>query len=205
MIPTRWFTAFAALAITLGFCSVAHANTIAPYVYFWPGIISVMLVYAFPASLLAAFIERPFLTAAGIKRRPLVLSLRANFVSIVGILLIPIGLPALYTIGPFWCLVAFSVSCIVEIFYLRRFSHQLVTWGWVVAGNVISSAALMTLPPIAFAIKQYNYQLASSIEPHQVWMTLSSIGVSVFLFLASFAMRVVAKPETVSIDSNVGA
>lgn len=204
MIVKRWFTASAALAITLGVCRVAHANSLSPYVYFWPGIISITLVYAFPASLLAAFIERPFLTAAGIKRRPLVLSLRANFVStIVGILLIPIGYPALYTIGPLWCLAAFGVSCLVEIAYLRRFSHQSFTWGWAVGGNAVSSAVLMILPPVAIAIRQNYYQLAWSLEPHQTWMALSALGVSVALFLASFAMPMSANCETVSSDSDV--
>ncbi len=196
MIAKRWSTASAALAITLGVSRVAHANGISPYVYFWPGIISITLVYAFPASLLAAFIERPFLTAAGIKRRPLVLSLRANFVStIVGILLIPIGYPALYTIGPLWCLAAFGVSCLVEVFYLRRFSRQSFTWGWAVVGNTVSGAVLMILPPTAIAIRQNNYQLASSLEPHEGWMALSSLGVSVALFLASFVIPVAAKNE----------
>ena len=206
MIAKRWFTAFAVLAITLGVCRVAHANSLSPYVYFWPGIISITLVYAFPASLLAAFIERPFLTAAGIKRRPLVLSLRANFLStIAGILLIPIGYPALYTIGPLWCIAAFGVSCAVEIFYLRRFSHQSFTWGWAAGGNALSSAALMILPPIAIAIRQNNYQLAWSLEPHQAWMAWSALGVSVALFLASFTWPVVAKTETMSTDSDISA
>lgn len=204
MIVNRWFTASAALAITLGVCRVAHANSLSPYVYFWPGIISITLVYAFPASLLAAFIERPFLTAAGIKRYPLVLSLRANFVStIVGILLIPIGYPALYTIGPLWCLAAFGISCIVEISYFRRFSHQSFTSGWAVGGNAVSSAVLMTLPPIAITITHDYYRLAWSLEPHQTWMTLSALGVSVALFLASFAMPMGGNCETVSSDSDV--
>lgn len=203
MISKRWFTTFATLALTLGVCRVAHANSLSPYVYFWPGIVSITLVYAFPASLLAAFIERPFLTAAGIKRRPLVLSLRANFVStIVGILLIPIGYPALYTVGPLWCLAAFGVSCSVELFYLRRYSHQSFTSGWAVAGNCVSSAVLMLLPPIAIAIRQNNFQLAWSLEPHQTWMAWSSLGVSVALFLASFALPVVTKTAAVSTESD---
>ena len=194
MIAKRWFTAIAALAITLGVCRVAHANSLSPYVYFWPGIISINLVYAFPASLLAAVIERPFLTAAGIKRRPLVLSLRANFVStIAGILLIPIGYPALYTIGPLWCLAAFGASCVVEIYCLRRFSCQTFTWGWAVGGNAVSSAVLMILPPIAIAIRQYNSQLAWSLASHETWMAMSSLGVSIALFLASFALPVALK------------
>ncbi|MBW3540082.1 MAG: hypothetical protein KY476_07425 [Planctomycetes bacterium] len=204
MIARHSLIALSAFAITLCVCRVAHANSLSPYVYFWPGIVSITLVYAFPASLLAAFLERPFLTAAGIKRRPLVLSLRANFLStIAGILLIPIGDPALYTIGPLWCIVAFGVSCAVEIFYLRRFSHQSFTWGRVAGGNAVSSAVLMILPPIAIAIRQSNYRLAWSLEPHQAWLAWSSLAVSVALFLASFAWPSVAKSETAPIDSDI--
>ena len=199
MNSRRLLTTFATLALTLGVCRAAHANSLSPYVYFWPGIISITLVYAFPASLLAAFIERPFLTAAGITRRPLVLSLRANFVStLAGILLIPIGYPALYTIGPLWCLAAFGVSCLVEISFLRRYSHQSLATGWAVAGNAVSSAVLMILPPIAIAIRQNNYQLAWSLEPHEPWMALSSLCVSVAVFLAGFAIPVASKNEAVS-------
>lgn len=206
MSARRRFTTFTALALAIDVCRVAHANSLSPYVYFWPGIISITLVYAFPASLLAAFLERPFLTAAGIKRRPLVLSLRANFLStIVGILLIPIGYPALYAIGPLWCIAAFGVSCAVEILYLRRFAQQSFTWGWAVAGNAISSAVLMILPPIAIAIRQNNYQLAWSLEPHQVWLSWWSLGVSVALFLVSFACPVAPEPESAATDSDITA
>ena len=53
----------------------------------------------------------------------------------------------------------------------------------------------MILPPTAIAIRQNNYQLASSLEPHEGWMALSSLGVSVALFLASFVIPVAAKNE----------
>ena len=84
-------------------------------------------------------------------------------------LLFPIGYPAIYAIGPFWCLIAFGISCIVEIGYLYRFADPFA-WGWVVGGNVLSNIVLMALPPVALLIKQTHYQLAQSLEPHEVWM-----------------------------------
>ena len=175
MTARRWSTAFAAFVVILWICRVAEANSLSPYVHFWPGIISITLVYAFPASLLAAFIERPFLTTGGIKRRPLVLTLRANFVStIIGILLIPIGYPALYAIGPLWCIAAFCIFCAVEIFCLSRFSQQPFSWGWAVGGNAISSVVLMILPPITILIRQDHYRLARALEPHEASMALSA-------------------------------
>jgi hypothetical protein len=186
----RSLVAFVVFAVTLGVCGVAQANSISPFVWFWPGIVSISPVYAFPASVLAAFLERPFLTAGGLSHRVLVLSLRANSLSaVVGILLIPVGYPALYTIGPLWCLVAFGVSCAVEIAYLRRFSDRLA-WGWVVGGNVVSNVILMALPPMALAIKQHNYRLAWSLEPHETWLSCVSLVGSLALFFASFTLPV---------------
>ena len=203
MTLRRWFTAFVTAGATLGMCRIAYANSISPYVWFWPGVVSITLIYAFPASLLAAFVERPFLTAGGIKHRPLVLSLRANFLStLVGLLLIPIGWPALYTIGPLWCVVAFGVSCAVEVFYLRRFSHQAFRWGWAVGANVVSSIILIMLPPVALTIKQNYYRLAWSLEPHEMWLTWSSLAVSITAFVASFALPVRREAIEPSPDSD---
>lgn len=63
----------------------------------------------------------------------------------------------------------------------------------------------MILPPIAIAIRHNNYQLAWFLEPHQVWLVWSSLGVSVALFLGSFALRVASKAETIANDSDVPA
>lgn len=204
MVAKRFVVTFLAFAVTVGICRVAHANSVSPFVYFWPGIISLGLTYAFPASLLAAFIERPFLTAAGIERRVLVLSLRANFVStIVGILLVPIGYPALYTIGPLWCIAAFGVSCVVEILCLRRFGRQSFAWRWVVGGNAISSVVLMMLPPIALATWHISYRFARSFEMHEMWLAWSSFGVSIILFLASFMLPIAASAPLTDSESPV--
>ena len=75
----HWMTAIITVAIMLMCCGVAEANSISSYVWFWPGVISITIVYALPASVLAAFLERPFLTAAGIECGALILSLRATF------------------------------------------------------------------------------------------------------------------------------
>lgn len=181
-------------AVTMAVCRTAYANALSPFVYFWPGVISIMLPYAFPASVLAAFLERPFLTAAGLKHRALVLSLRANFVStIVGIVLVPIGYPLLEMTGPVWCFLAFCISCVVEIFCLRRFSRQHVGRGWVVLGNAISSGVLMILPPAALAIKHVRPELAWRIEPHEDMLLWTTLGVSLVVFIGSFMFPVVAQ------------
>lgn len=184
-------SAVLAFAAVFGTCRVLCANSLSPYVWFLPGMAAVSLVYAFPASLLVAVLERPFLSAAGIRRRPLALSLQANFVStLAGILLLPIAFPAIYTIGILWCLVAVGVSCVVEIWYLRRFSHQPFRAAWIVAGNSLSSFALLLVPLVAQAAKQCDPGLVWSLAPYSSPLAIGSLAVSLAVFLASFAWPV---------------
>lgn len=195
MTRKRWFITLAAIAVTLGVCRIASANMMSPYLYFYPGAISASIGFAFPASVLAAFLERPFLTAAGVKQRTLVFSMRANFLStIAGILVIPIGFPVFYAIGPIWSVMAVGGSCFVEISYLRQFSRQSCTLGWAIAGNVVSSVVLITMPYIAVEIRDNHRHLARDIILQGEWIGWSALGVSVALFLASFAWRVKIAP-----------
>jgi hypothetical protein len=181
-----WLAVLGAIAVVFGLPQVAYADSISPYVWFWPGIVSITLIYAFPASLLAAFVERPFITWAGFKQRALVLSLRANFLStVVGILFIPLGEPLLYALGPLWCVIAFVISCLVEVVYLRRFNRNLLK-GHIVVGNTVSSGLLMILPPIAVVVRTKCPLLAQLTEHHEVWLGWSASLVSLALFLASF-------------------
>jgi hypothetical protein len=195
-----WTIPAAGVLLALGLPGVARADSLSPYVWFWPGIVSLGLLYAFTASLLAAFLERPFVTAAGIPRRALVLSLRANCLSaMVGILLLPIGAPALESIGPLWCVVAFVISCVVEVVYLRRFKRDLAV-RWIVLGNVVSSGVLMTLPPLTFILKTTDYhvaRLARFLEPHEFWLGCTTTLASLAILLASFAVPV----ERISSDA----
>jgi len=183
---TAWFF----LLAVLGLCDIAQANSISPYVYFWPGVISITVIYAFPASVLAALLERPFLTIAGIKNRTLVWSLRANFYStLVGLLLIPLGSQALYTIGVLWCVIAFGVSCLTEVTYLRLRAHQQFAWRWVVGGNAVSSLVLMVVPPFVLWIKQHNQHLVELVGQHQTWFGGLACVLSVLVFVASLVWR----------------
>ena len=188
MTRRPWLTTVCALVATLVVSRVAYANVISPFVYFWPGIISITIVYAFPASLLAAFVEEPFVRRGGVERRPLAASLQANFLTtIVGLVLIPVGHPALYTIGPLWCIAAFSLSCFVELRYLRWATDASLNRRWIVIGNAISAALLMTLPPLAYALGQYDYRLAWIMRSHDVWLAWTAFTVSAAAFLLSFA------------------
>src|SRR5947209_12590324 len=90
---------FAAILL-LAFASPAFANSIAPTAYFWPGVLPLMLGMALPASVLAAVLERPFVSRAGVREYAFWYSLQANLVSLViGYVTSPVGVYAIYTIG----------------------------------------------------------------------------------------------------------
>jgi hypothetical protein len=166
---------------------IAYANSLSPYVYFWPGVIWTAIEYAFPASILAAFIERPFYTRSGITGSTLWYSLQANFVStIVGILLIPIGYPALYTLGPLWSVVAFGISCLVEFAYLSWKTGEPPSIRWFVAGNATSALVLVLIPPVAIHLRETYYDATSTLDPYSASMMWSATIGSLVLFLASF-------------------
>jgi hypothetical protein len=109
---------------------------------------------------------------------------------IVGILLIPVGEPALYNIGPLWCIIAFTISCVVEILYLRRFSRGLAK-RWIVAGNAVSNGLLMALPPIAVSLEANHNPLARFAKLDEAWWLGAAAALaSLACFLGSFAFRV---------------
>jgi hypothetical protein len=203
MLGRRRLVPLIVFAALFGVCQTASANSISPYVWFWPGVLWISPFYALPASLLAAFIERPFLTAAGIQRHALVLSIRANCVStVVGIALIPLGYLAFTILAPIWSIPAFSISCIVEIWYLRRFD-QSFSRGWIIGGNAVSSLLLVLIPPVTLLLKQHHPDWAWKMQPYEsVLGGLVSVA-SVAVFLASFAWSVKPKQGEESSVSSV--
>jgi hypothetical protein len=59
------------------------ANVIAPSVLLLPGVLPLSGFAAFPASILAALIEGPFLAHAGLRRHVRCYSLQANLISLL--------------------------------------------------------------------------------------------------------------------------
>ena len=132
-------------------CGVAQANSMSPFVLFWPGILHTSLVYSLPATVLVAIIERDWFRRTGDRRGSLILSLRANLLStIVGILLVPASVVAIYS--PFCLLLpfaAFAISCCIEIGYLRTFVDRDIPAWPLVGANAASTAVLAFVPSIA--------------------------------------------------------
>jgi hypothetical protein len=148
---------------SLGVCGVAQANSMSPFVLFWPGILHTSLVYSLPATILVAIIERDYFRRTDDRRGSLILSLRANFLStLVGILLVPASVVAIYSpiclLLPF---AAFAISCCVEIGYLRAFIDRAIPASPLVFANAVSTAVLAFVPSIA--------EVSGELRPEWGW------------------------------------
>lgn len=196
----------AALA-SLGVCGAAHANSIAPFVWFWPGVLHAGFFYSFPATLLAAVIERDFVRLAGERKGNLVLSLRANLLStLVGILLIPFARMAIYS-GPAtmlsWCLAAFAISCVVEVAYLKHVDRRIQA-SRLVLGNGVSAATLIVIPWIAEAVKEARFDWAWNLRPHENEMLWIAFLVSAAILAAAWIIPV-GQAKEASSSNRTGA
>ena len=167
------------------------ANAIAPSAYFWPGVLPLMLGMALPATVLAAVIERPFVTRAGVTKHALWYSLQANLVSLaIGYACMPLAVRAIYTIGPLWSLIAIVISIVSETVYYQQWwvPKDSLEWRWVATGNVISSVVLLVLPVIALQIKYDQPTVERMLDPCQGMLFWSSVSVSILVFAISFFM-----------------
>lgn len=178
-----------AILFLLAAAPTVFANSIAPTAYFMPGVLPMMLGMAVPASVLAAFLDRPFVKWAGVRERTLWYSLQANLVSLViGYITMPVGIYAIYTIGPLWSIIAVAMSVISEgCYYQRRCAEGTnIRWLPVVAGNVFSSFVLVFLPGVTLLIKKEIPSLEMNLAPYQGALLWGSVGVCGLLFVASF-------------------
>jgi len=133
----------------------AQANIIAPALV--PGIAPLFGLLAIPATVLAALCEGPFVWRAGIRQQSLFHAFCANAATtLIGFLLLPIGLPAMYTIGPLWIVLMISMSIWIEGKYYQRLrlaGDRELRWSWLVWGNVVSAAILILVSVIAHALE----------------------------------------------------
>jgi hypothetical protein len=140
---------------------------------------------------LAAVIERPFVTRAGVTKHALWYSLQANFLSLlIGYATIPCAAHAIFDTGPLWSLFAITASIVSEgVYYQQRWvPGEELKWGWVAVGNIVSSVVLLLLPPIALAVKSGQPDLERLLDPYQDRLFWGSVAGSVFVFLISFFM-----------------
>ena len=181
--------------LLLAAATPALANVIAPSAGFMPGLLPLALWLALPASVLAAFLERGFVTRAGVRRDALWFALQANLLSLaVGYLLLPVALVFLYSAPLLWCAAAVSISVLAEGEYYRLRAlrePQQLRWKWVILGNLCSSLVLLALPLTANAIKRRNPTLVWELEPYHDTLLWGSVAGSALLFAAAWVVPAV--------------
>jgi len=153
------------------------ANTITADLGLIPGLAIISPLFGLPLSIMAAVIERPFLTAAGLRRHAVWYSIQANVASLL------VGYPivcgvALLT-GLFgetalllWPFAAVAISATVERGYLhaRTRGEPPLTLGWVLAGNAVSALACLML---LFPVYVLNHpDVRNALRPYQLPLTI---------------------------------
>jgi hypothetical protein len=162
----------------------AWANILAPTLV--PGMAPLFGALAIPATILAALCESPFVRRAGIQRQPLFHSFNANLAStFVGFLLMPIGLPILFTIPGVWELSAIALSIWIEGAYYRKacvIPAGQLRWSPLIWGNLGSTAILIAVSWAAHMIETpYRARRIESLWWPLLLLTVAG-GVAGFLF-----------------------
>jgi len=166
------------------------ANSISPTVGFVPGFLPFALTLALPMTVLAGILEGPFVARAGVREHARWYSLQANFVSLLlGYLMLPIAVPALYTIGILWSVPAICVSIVSEGYYYRLFvvpRDSRLKWRWVIAGNLFSNFVLLAIPFLARIAQHFWSYLLWDIEPYMEGLTLVTLLGSLAAFVVGY-------------------
>jgi hypothetical protein len=172
---------------------VILANAITADMGFLPGLALCGPAFGLPLSVLAAILERPFYTRAGVEKWAIWYSLQANFVSLlVGYLLLPIALFSLYWVGLLWLPVSVFLSIVVERKYLKwRATGFDGGWKRVSWANVFSALALIGVLLLSMPLDSYRNKLA--LFPYRDLLTHIGIAIGLVTFAVAFIVPAVGK------------
>lgn len=168
------------------------ANTISPTLVTIPGFGLLALHVAFTLSVLAAFIERPFVSRAGVSRFALCASLQANFITtLVGLLCTPVAIlvlayPALLLL---WWPAAVWLSYRVECWWYRR-SDPAVTLNRlpVLWGNLASNLVFFVLLAVTPHPSPSRLRWLHSLQPELTILTGAACAAT---YVAAFVIPMV--------------
>jgi hypothetical protein len=146
------------LSLIFAAATPVFANSLANWIMVWPGVVSIDPVFGLLPTVLVSFIERPFVSKAGVRKRPLLQSIRANLLSLLA------GIPVaafVYSLegqqgATILAIVAVTVSIVVEGSYLSAVLNgepQQLRWSWIVLGNIVSNSVLIG---IALVVRTLN-------------------------------------------------
>jgi hypothetical protein len=173
------------------------ANTITADMGLIPGLALVGPAMGLPLSVLAAFIERPFVMRSGVRRHALWYSLQANLVSLLvgyvglfGAVVVVNAFnlsgadSALFTI---WPLIAVAISAIVERSYLAARTRPVrVTWGWNILGNVLSAGTCVGLLFLVVYLRREFWESRMVLAPYQDALHIVAGLGSIGMYIAAF-------------------
>ncbi len=172
------------------------ANTITAEMGLIPGLAMLGPAMGLPLSVLAAFIERPFYSLAGVTRQTIWYSLQANLISLViGWVLVFVvagitdALRQTYAIFEVWPFLAVAISIVIERSYLNvKVRERNVAWGWSILGNALSAGLCVGLLfYITYAKDSPAYaSLRYALTPITPWLHLFAFISSAALFAYSF-------------------
>lgn len=176
---------------------VLLANSIAADAGLIPGLAIFGPAMGLPLSVLAAFIERPFVTRSGFERNAIWFSLQANFVSLLigyfaTMIVIPLVMsPSGGLVGLVWPFLAVGISISTERLYLTiRLRHGVVPWTPMTWGNIISALTCIAVMVIAATLRDAAPQLSVDLREHETAMNVGVAIASLLLLVGSFAARV---------------
>lgn len=181
------------------------ANSLAPAMLFMPGpLVPAALGLAIPASVLAAFIERPFFTAAGVHTHPLRYALRANLYSLlVGFLTFPGSLLAITIMGYCWTPFGIAISVLVERWYLRRAGFRELDVLPIIVGNCVSTLTLIVLPSVSLEVIRIRPSVLWEYEPYFGPMWWVAVVGGCFVFLVCLIPRKNRSPGSQALPGNL--
>jgi hypothetical protein len=157
-----------------------------------PGALVMSPLLGIPATLLAAFLERPFVSRAGVRRHALAYSIRANLLSwlagfvfvFAGSLFFPLvdDFPLVFLFYP---LAAIFLSICIEGAYLsfKVQGERKIRWGWIINGNVLSSMAILLVGAITEIWGHANPLLARRVDSHEMELTLALAALTLVILI----------------------
>ncbi|MCE9608454.1 MAG: hypothetical protein K8U03_26520 [Planctomycetia bacterium] len=158
-----------------------------------PGFAPVGPALGLPLSVLAAFLERPFYTCAGVERNALRYSLQANFLSLLAgvvglavfapIVMSPLGAAFGWFVPP----AAVALSVLVEGLYLRPETNpRSFGWNWVIGANVFSAAICVVVMIVSSSLRDSYPAFARMFRPGHDRLEVGLAVVCLGVFIASF-------------------
>jgi hypothetical protein len=170
------------------------ANTITADMGMIPGLAFVGPAMGLPLSVLAAFVERPFYSLAGVRRHTIWYALQANLVSLgVGFVAtltaaaVTGSLRQYYALFEVWPFLAVCVSIVAERWYLQiRARPAVVTWGWTALGNILSAALCVGVLFLVIYLRAVFPAMRQTLHPYAGPLQVVAFVGSATLFVVSF-------------------